>query len=52
LTVNNPDELKSPKGMPKLSRDQFWKDFWDNVKKSEYAKTLLEMNNHKVMQAG
>jgi hypothetical protein len=50
LAVNNFDDLKSNKGLTKLSRDQFWKDFCQNVKKSEYAKALLGMDTHRVMQ--
>jgi hypothetical protein len=51
LSVNSWDDLKSANGLTKLSRQQFWKDFCDNVKKSTYAKTLLEMDVHQTLQA-
>jgi hypothetical protein len=51
MTVNNVDELKDPKAMPKLSRKQFWKDFCDTVKHSEYAKVLLQLDTTKAMQS-
>jgi hypothetical protein len=51
VAANGPENLKAATGVSRLSREQFWKDFCDNVKKSEYAKTLLGMDTHKILQS-
>lgn len=50
LANNKWDDVKSQEGLTRLSREQFWKDFCDTVKKSEYAQALLAMDTHKIMQ--